>query len=277
MMYCYRLAGRELHFPDPLPELELFGSSGTAPASADWTVPAPQILTSRTQGWVGGEMRNVEVWSASTGAWLKVSGVGYLHVASRGILRPHGAADHVPSDLESETLMGPALVLALAFCETWCLHAGAAMFDGRVTVFLGESGQGKSTLAAHLSEADWQLVADDILPVTRDQAGVRTWPRFPQLKMKVQPGASLAEQLPLSRICVLAQADIPEVRQLPTGEALQTLLRHTAGTRLFDPALLAKHLAFCAWAVTQVPVFRLAYPRDWESLPRVRELLESIC
>ena len=108
-------------------------------------------------------------------------------------------------------------------------------------------------------------------------AGVQARPHFPQLKLNVQPGASLAEQLPLSRICVLAQADVPEISRLPSGEALRALLRHTAGTRLFDPPVLAKHMAFCAWAAAQVPGFSLAYPRRWESLPKVKELLENPC
>lgn len=276
-MYCYRPAGQELHFPGPFPELEGFASLGSAPAPAAPAVPAPGALTSRTQGWVAGELRDVEAWSASPGVQLKVSGVGDFHVTPQGIQRLGGTADRPLTGLERETILGPALVLALAFHETWCLHASAALFDGQVTAFLGESGQGKSTLAAHLSEADWRLVADDILPVARDQAGVQAWPHFPQLKLKVQPGASLAERLPLSRICVLAQADVPEISRLSSGEALQALLRHTAGTRLFDPPLLAKHMAFCAWAAARVPVFSLAYPRRWESLPKVKELLENPC
>jgi hypothetical protein len=268
MMESYRLAGQDFYFPDPLPSLAPFESRGAAPASASRTISLPQALISRAQGWINGEQRIVETWSAPPGILLKVSGAGELYITPAGDILP---------GLDCETMAGPALVLALALRGTWSLHASAALFHDQVTAFVGESGQGKSTLAAHLSRADWRLVADDILPVRREQAQVQAWPRFPQLKLTVQPGLSLAEQLPLSRVCVLAQADAPELQQLSRGQALQALIAHTAGARLFDPSLLAKHLAFCSWAAARVPVYRLAYPRDWDSLPAVRKLLESIC
>lgn len=272
----YRPAGQDLLFPAPCPELDVFGNPGPVPDSAPVSVPAAPAHTARVRGWVGGQLRNVEVDYAPTGAWLKVGGVDGFQVTPQGILCADGAGNGW-TDLEREILLGPALVLALAMRGTWCLHASAALFEGQVTVFVGESGQGKSTLAAHLAAGGHPLVADDILPVARNQAGLQAWPRFPQLKLQVQPGAVLSEALPLGRVCVLERAEAPALCRLPSGEAVQAWLRHTAGTRLFDPSLLAQHLAFCAQAAAQVPVFSLAYPRKWEALPRVRELLEAAC
>lgn len=271
--YWYRPAGQELHFPAPFPELEIFGPPVPAPDPVTGSFPSAPALTARAHGWVAGHMRDVEVGYAPEGAWLKVGGVGDFQVTPQGIR----CADEVRTDVERETVLGPALVLALALRGTWCLHASAARFDGQVTAFVGESGQGKSTLAAYLADGGWQLVADDILPVSRDQAGVQLWPRFPQLKLEVQPGVALAESLPLDRVCVLERAEVPTLRRLSSGEALQAWLRHTAGTRLFEPSLLARHMAFCAGAAAQIPVFSLAYPRRWEALPGLRELLEAAC
>jgi hypothetical protein len=47
------------------------------------------------------------------------------------------------------------------------------------------------------------------------------------------------------------------------------LLRHTAGTRLFDPALLAGHLAFCARvaAVCLVKAFALRWMLAQHGIP----------
>jgi hypothetical protein len=55
------------------------------------------------------------------------------------------------------------------------------------------------------------------------------------------------------------------------------LLRHTAGTRLFEPALLENHLAFSAAAGGKVPVYRLDYPHRKDALPEIKELLVNLC
>lgn len=250
---------------------------GPMPAPVSWSAPSTPNLISRAQGWVGEATREVETWSTPAGTMLKISGVGNFYVAPNAILREDENADRPWTSLEREIAMGPALVLALAQHETWCMHASAVLFQGQATAFVGESGQGKSSLAGYLSQAGWPLVADDMLPVTRGQVGAQAWPHFPQLKLKIQPGAGLAEQLPLSRVFVLDQAAIPKISRLSAVEALQALIRHTAGTRLLSPFLLSAHLAFCAWAVGILPVYRLAYPRDWETLPVVKKLLEKSC
>lgn len=275
-MTWYRVADQDIYFSNSVQELESFRHPAPMPAPVLRGFPPVHTLISHTQGWVGGEIRGVEIWSAPPGRLIKINEIGEFYIGHDHILRTY-EDEHLWTDLEREAAVGAALVLALSMHDTWCLHASAAMFNGQITVFLGESGQGKSTLAGSLSRAGWILIADDILPVKRGQAGVQILPHFPQLKLMSQPGASLVESLPLSRICVLEQADIPDVQRLPVGDALQALLRHTAGTRLFDPPLLAKHLAFCAWASPQIPVYRLAYPHRWESLPRVQALLENLC
>lgn len=60
------------------------------------------------------------------------------------------------------TLVG----LALELQGTLCLH-GSAVVDpsGLVLVFVGASGAGKSTIAAHAVGAGWGLAADDMTPI----------------------------------------------------------------------------------------------------------------
>jgi hypothetical protein len=157
------------------------------------------------------------------------------------------------------------------------------MFRENVIVFLGESGQGKSTLAAYLSQnAGWRLVADDILPVKMDPNGASVLPRFPQLKlpMNSQPGVDLPEHLPLKYICILTHAEpdqMPELQKLSTAQVVQSLLSHIAGTRMFDASLLVKHLEFSTQIAKQIPAYRLIHPRRRNTLPLIREFLEKIC
>ena len=51
------------------------------------------------------------------------------------------------------------------------LHASAILANGHITAFAGHSGVGKSTIAALLGSLGYELVADDILPISFDQIG----------------------------------------------------------------------------------------------------------
>lgn len=297
-MFWYRLGGKKIFLPDQVSALEPY--KGTA----EKTVPffssvfrtnqassvlfLPRTLICQVIGWVANANRLVEIWSASRGILLKVGGSTDFYIAPNGryILCVNQGNEHESlNEIDQQTLLGPALVLALAFCGTWCLHASAAICNGILMVFLGESGQGKSTLAASLATFDnpgWRLVADDILPVTIQKNEIVAWPRFPQLKLPVeaQPGPGLPEHLMISKVCILTNTDDneePGLQILPSREAVQVFLGHTAGTRLFPPELLAQHLDFCAQAATRVPVYRLNYPHRRDMLPRMKELLETIC
>jgi hypothetical protein len=298
LMTSYRVAGQEFFFPYEVHELAPFEVIGKIPAAMQsLPVPLTTVLSCRATGWVGGAQRKVESWSAPPGILLKVAGGSdfYLTPGGRDIVRSiasqedveHGdhAQPYSMTQLDREILVGPALVLALALRGTWCLHASAVILKDHLIVFLGESMEGKSTLAAFLSgsgDLEGRLVADDILPVTVDAAGVQVWSHFPQLKLPIieQPGIGLPEQLPLDGICVLKQTDRgnkPELHRLAPGRAAQRLVRHTAGARLFDPALLAKHLVFCGQVAGQVPVHQLVYPHNRDALTEVKGLLEELC
>ncbi len=285
-MPSYRTAEQYFHFSAPVLDLEPFRSEQSAEVSFFPVVPGSfsrSELIYRTEGWVGNAQRPVEIYDTPHGMLLKVAGSDEFFIASHGQTICKRNSHEPLTKLEQEVMLGPALVLALALRSAWSLHASAAMFAGNVIVFLGESGQGKSTLAAYLSNnAGWRLVADDILPVNIDSKGLNVLPHFPQLKlsMQAQPGPALPGQLPLGKICALVSAEadaMPELGQIPPSLAIQMLLRHTAGTRMFTPEMLGKHLSFCSLAAGQIPVYQLTYPHRKEALPEIKELLESIC
>jgi len=251
------------------------------------------FLTSRVKSWLGGSKRWVESWSALSGILLKVEGCSDFYISSGGqtIIKASTtqcneiglAPISFLSDLDREILLGPALILALALRNTWSFHASAARFQERTLIFLGESGQGKSTLTGYLARSpNWQLVADDILPATIEPFGVTVWPHFPQLKLplKAQPSIGLPEKLPLGAICLIEVTGPerkPAIAKLSSTQATQALLSHTAGTRLFTPSLLAEHLDFSVLVAQQIPAYRLTYPHRRDVLPQVQELLEKIC
>ena len=132
------------------------------------------------------------------------------------------------------------------------------------------------------NQENWKRLADDILPANATDEGIQLYPHFPQLKIPPdkQPGLNFPEILPLDKICLLNAVEKdapPKINLLPKNQAIQALLSHTAGTRLFTPELLAKHLHFSAKVAQQVPVYRLDYPHRKNALPFAKNLLEKIC
>ncbi len=314
----YRVAGRPLVTDVPLLALAAFGRDSPTPGPRDaWPErtgdldaegPATTHLVFRGRGWIGGAQRVVEYRAGPLGCRLAVAGGGEYWIASDGsrierlVPEPEGQAS-----LGIETVLGPALVLALALQGPFCLHASSAAFGQRAIAFLGESQSGKSTLAAHLGGEGgpaWQRLADDVLPVAAVGGGPVALPHFPQLKLspEEQPAPDGPEQLPLAAVYIL---DAPEggggvdagsaaasaastvassdseghtavaIHPLGTRQAMLALVRHTVASRLFDGALAARHMAFCTEVAAAVPVRRLAYPRRRALLPRVRAAIEA--
>lgn len=284
-MPVYCIAGQEIYFSSPISELESYKVAGAYREMIAPPADSTFALSCQVTGLVGGAMRGVEVWTGDLGTLLKVDGGGDICIlpGGREVLRVDESMEMTA--LDRDILLGPALVLALALCGgKWCLHASAAMFRESLFVFLGESGQGKSTLAAYLSDTGqgWIRVADDILPVTAQPSRVEAWPRFPQLKLPAesQSGQSLPERIPVNRIGLLTNVEergAPALQLLAPAKAAQIFLGHTAAARLFDPRLLVEHLTFASEAARLVPVYALKCPRKIESLVAVRELLESSC
>lgn len=70
------------------------------------------------------------------------------------------------------------------------IHASAVRIDGRAAVFAGNSGMGKSTLAAALGTRGHALMADDVVAIDPDSLMAR--PAFPQRKLGLDVMETLA-------------------------------------------------------------------------------------
>ncbi len=89
--------------------------------------------------------------------------------------------------------------LAVDLAEAWLaenpdrltLHCAAAALDGRLIVFPGTARAGKSTLAARLAAAGWDVLADDMLILggAEDRSGT-SFGIAPRLRRPLPPGIS---------------------------------------------------------------------------------------
>lgn len=280
-MFICTIAGQEIVFSCPISILAPLAIRPPEPPSLPHIQIDPQAFIARTAGWVAGAEYPVEVWSGGEGLILRVSDFRDFYIAPAGsAILPRSGSPELTST-ETEVVLGPALVLALALGGRWCLHASAAMYHGHLFVFLGESGDGKSTMAEHLStQPGWTRIADDILPVSISSGSLLGWAQFPQLKLapEDQPMNHLPPTLPIHTICLLAPADHTQAASLELCtrvDGLQVLLAHTAGARLFPASLLADHLEFSSAAARLAAIYRLSYPHSFAKLPQVQSLLEA--
>ena len=283
-MTYYRLAGGIIFLPLRIKELERFvvaNSESNPPLFEEF---CEQTSFASETYWMRGVRCDLEAWhTTSNGILLRIVGGPEFYVTANGAVAAPVSVTRKLTDLDLFLLLGPALVFALALRGVWSFHASAVFHKGKTILFVGESGMGKSTLAAYLSKQDgYQRVADDILPASFLDDEIRVLPHFPQLKLPPddQPGIKLPESLRLDALCVLRHADTndePAIHFVPPSRAVQDVLKHIAGARMFDERLLAGHLAFSAEVAKQVKVYHLTYPHRRDALEKTKGLIEELC
>jgi hypothetical protein len=197
-------------------------------------------------------------------------------------------------------LLGVAFSFALIKQGIEPLHATAVVVDGAAVAFVGESGEGKSALAAAFIGAGHRLVTDDLLVATPDGDTLVVHPGPPRIKLfremiALLPGrhddawplsdGHSKQLIPLSSDFV-ADAAVPlravyvldgpadgeravTISRLSGRESALALLESTFNIRLTDPARLRQNLDHVTRLADEVPVSVLSYARRLDLLPEV--------
>jgi len=226
-------------------------------------------------------------------------------------LDPDGRAAEVwmVADSSDEHFFLPVATFTLGVCLNLqgqiAIHANAVDLAGQAVAFVGDSGRGKSTLTAYCLLQGAGLITDDVF--TAD-AQALAQPGYPRLKLLPQTGQQLGLQalalsglkihyqpqhlqakfqeqpVPLRTIYLLEESTDGRIysETVPPSQAVFALLTHSyhalLGNMLYqsfsyrlaeDPSLLDAYVGL----VTQVPVKRLYYPRDFKRLPGVYTFL----
>jgi len=181
--------------------------------------------------------------------------------------------------------------LMLSLGGALVLHASAVEVCGRAMGFVGGSGAGKSTLAASFVGAGQRFLADDALLVeARDEppvahpvpAALRLYPDSLDALARMDGAGRLArgEAHQRDTPCVLGHLFIldgesadPQVESVSGAEAFIALVRHAFHVDPADRQRGALHFAALAALARSARVARLRYPRRYEALAAVRELV----
>lgn len=241
------------------------------------------------EAWVLDKPRAVTCDLTEHGYLLELEDLGSFFVERDGSSIEKVSNRPGASDIQvlAQTVLGAPLILCLALKQVFSLHAGAIQVNNGVIGFMGESGYGKSTIAAYYSDRceNGIRISDDILVLERCENGIVVLPHFPQLKLDCNSYYSLSSprRVLLERLFVLCPSSaVDSVRLEPLNQrdAILTLIQHSVATRLFGPDLLKKHWHFCAEVCNFLQVTRLLFPQKLEFLPilmnRVLEVAEQV-
>ncbi len=213
--------------------------------------------------------------------------------------RPGGAAQ----ESLAAYLLGQVLSFSLLARGVEPLHATVVVVDGKAVGFLGDCGDGKSTLGAAFLRLGYPMLTDDLLVLARMPSGYAVQPGMPRVKLfpavarrvlgapargvrmndgtakrilPLGPGETARQPAPLRALYVLAAPGAGARRDgraviepLSPARALLEVVRHSFNTIVVDRDRLARQFAFAAALAAAVPIRRLSFPRRLDQLPAV--------
>lgn len=257
-------------------------------------VPPPGAGQWNHHWWDGDEI-TLSLSCQPTGYWLRVPGLADFLVQL--LPSPRIAVVAAPSTDEStleHLLVDQVLPRTLSHAGELMLHASAIGVDGKLALFMGPSGWGKSTLAAMFARRGHRVLSDDCVQLVARDGRHSAIPTYPSLRLhsdslrSLFPDETTLELASYSEKRRIALGDAAggshparvhaiyllgdparagdEVRITNLGavDTCQALLRHSFRLDLADKTANAHQFSRCADVTRAVPAFRLDYPRDFE-------------
>ena len=293
-MYVYSTYGLGIQSELELPELVAgTDSNGTVTIRFGKVEPLPDEVDSQFHSF----------WATPNETCLCFQGSGAFLVRNGNeiIIQPSPKVDERVLRL---AILGPALSMLLHQRGLLVLHGSAVVVNGQAASFLGNSGDGKSTMAGVLNRRGHALIADDLSVVDFDSNGdPLLYPGFPQLKLWPEAVTSLGDDLnslarlhpalekrarhikqddffentvALRRLYVLQEADALSIELVPQQQAFIELVRHSHDALLLRQTNSAsRHFEQCSRLASIVQMYYLKRPRSLAALPDVAQLIEE--
>lgn len=295
-MHLYSAYGFEIRSSLPLPELKTSDK-----AKEDITIREGALPPSVTQELLPDHPYSI----TETQALLHFSEVGTFSIENGReiIIQP---LPDIEERLVRLPLLGACLAVLLYQRKKFVLHASAVAVNGQAIVFVGNKGDGKSTMAAMLCSRGHQLLADDTVALELDTADYPlVLPGFPQFKLypdsviaatnddpdklpeiasNVNKRSRHAENfcektIPLHSIYVFDEGKDIQINKMLPQEAVRLLIAHSYMARFnadwVKNGIAASNLRHCTSVAGQTPVYTLQRPRDLSNLQDVAVKVEQ--
>lgn len=200
----------------------------------------------------------------------------------------HGHRVHcdAASDVPESTLrqlLNQILPLVLNGQRATVLHAGAVELDDSAVAFVGPTGRGKSTLTAAMANRGFRFLTDDALQVSLSASGqpvaapgqphLRLWnasDSTTKARTPAGPGFPHCDQeRALTAVYLLGVGAAPAFERVRPSAALLELIQNSFLLDPESPELLKLQHDNLSAVVSTIPVFRMNYIRNYETLPQV--------
>lgn len=179
------------------------------------------------------------------------------------------------------------------------LHGSACAIGGELAAFIGQTGAGKSTLAASFHADGYRLLGDDAIVISEVDGVLRGEPVYPSLrlyresinqvfresvstsamafyseKMHVSAddlGGSASSCLPLGAIYILTEGDTRvSLDRISPADACMALVENSFALDPQDLVAAAQRMAQAARVAAAIPCYELSYPYDFGLLGEAR-------
>lgn len=259
------------------------------PAFHEWTFPDGTLWT--------------QFFRQGAGYLLRFPELADFEVSADGCIVRGWPAPGVSSPTVEHLYLNQVMPLALSRQDKLVLHGSAVEIGGQGVAFLGESGRGKSTLAASFASEGARFLTDDGLLLAWASDRCMILPSHPSIRLwedsqdaligqsaAIAPAVSFTSKArflagpdiafcddarPLRRVFFLGEGDalVPTIEPLRPAEALIELVKHSFLLDIEARDMLARHFDEVSRLAALPVYFRLDYPRAYQDLPTVREAI----
>jgi dephospho-CoA kinase len=295
----YLIGGITLISEIALPELPLIQQQSATPH------PVQVRLGAVANHLSGAVELDPDCFATPTQYLLNIQGVArYLVTAGREIVVDLAAA--APALDVRGYLLGSIFVVLCQQRGLLPLHASAIAGKSGVVAFLGNSGQGKSTLAAHLAQRGFRVLADDVCLIDATEPSVAmVIPTAPWLKLwrtslenlgreaegldrvftdddKYRlPLAPVLTPEPILRLVFLEGNEIAstktEIEEVPRVQAVPLLMNLTHHSYLLEvTGQQEENFRRCGRVLSQARAYRLFRPWGLMHLESTVDALENL-
>jgi hypothetical protein len=300
----YRICGLNLASNVALPELDPSDS-----ASPDWVLhwtDGPSAIVREHAWYHHASLPDGKPWRSCARQGneyvVRFHDFGDFRIDPQSSTIAAHPTDRAAPQVTRHLLLDHVIPLCLSFRGREALHASAVATSCGAIGFLGDTGLGKSTLAAGFVAAGGELLGDDCMALEAADAGVFAISSYGALRISdaaaglfpmVRLGGSIerdhrqrvrlsfppaSQPVFVRAVCVLGRPSdaIPatvELDPLPAADGIVEMVQYAFRIDASDRELLARQFRLFGRLGSQAAFYRLTYPRTMESLAQVRSLL----
>ena len=201
----------------------------------------------------------------------------------------------------SPYILGSAMAVLLQQRGLLVLHASCVIVNDVAVAFLGNSGDGKSTICSAFHSQGYRILTDDVMAIDVED-NIKVIPSIPEIKLRSDSSNSLGYQagnlsplhpitqkkiykiesgfsndpIALKKIYLLDKGEQNQIKPLSNQESFIKLVKHTRAVKTLKSQNLDQaHFLKCAKIANKVELSRLIRKFALSELPSLVSLVEQ--